>query len=220
MKTEKTAELKNVARFCSDIGVWAIDRPVSSCTHRSAFCRANCYNGKLYSVYGPGMNAKDERSESAWESMNTDTVSALFDKLERSPRFQASRRLRLMTRGEALSCGADIDRVKLIATEALRRRVKVWLPTRAWRNRSLWPIVKSNLQPFIRSGALRLLASTDPSDPIGPADGTSTMFFGDDDATSGRVRCRKTHAHVKGACATCRGGCFSPTERHIHLKQH
>ena len=218
MQTRET--LASVARYCPDLGLWALDRPVSSCRHFSPFCRENCYNEKLYNVFGPSLRPKDRRNEAAWTSLTAETVSDLFNKLERSPRFQRSRRLRLMTRGEALATTVDVSRVVLLCSEAERRNATIWLPTRVWRNRSLWAIVQSNLQPFVQSGALKLMASTDPSDPIGPADGTSTMYFGDDTETAGRVLCAKTHEHVKAACQTCERGCFSTTAVDVHLKKH
>jgi len=208
-------------RYCTDIGLWSVDRPRSSCRHASPFCARHCYNASLYRAFGHTMAPSDSLSEVSWLSLSPATVSAMFDRLERSPRFRRSRRLRLMTRGEALSTLSDLPRVRYFLDGARAHKTLVWLPTRAWRSSTLRPYAERLQANY--PDTLRLLASTDPSDPIAPP-GWSTMFFGDNDATSGRILCPKTWKTHANTCATCRGRCFSPRtvrgETHIHLKQH
>lgn len=203
-------------RFCNDIGMFASDRPVSTCKWRTAFCRANCYNCKLYAMY-KDMSSKDIRNEQEWQSL---TGQALATSLNR--KRKQTERFRLMTRGEALSTRDDIDRVKDICKANPERLV--WLPTRAWRSKELRPIIEQELMPIKN---LRLQASLDPSNSQQEIDdlvsaGWSTMFFGNDDKApiEGSVKCPKTWEHKKGHCAKCKGGCFSPNQRHIWLKMH
>jgi len=216
MYTDLEKQIADVIRYCADIGLWAIDRPVSSCCFASSFCATNCYNRKLYlGCYGSNMKAKDRRNESAWLAMRSNPEAAakamktvLMAKREKVKRF------RFMTRGEALETREDIALIKSIC-EAMPK-ILFWLPTRSWRNAEMRRLVERELLPLSN---LRIMASLDPTTQKGP-DSWSTMFFGDDDATSGRVLCSKTHKGIHGACATCRKGCFSSARVDVHMKQH
>lgn len=200
-------------RFCADIGLFAIDRPRSTCKHRTAFCAKHCYNGKLETCY-KGMKGADRKNEEAWMTMTERDVVALFDKLERSKKYDG--RFRLMTRGEAFSTVADVARVEMILEEAAKRDCLVWIPTRAWRSAKVWPLVTELVTKYPNA---RIQCSTDPSDEDSPV-GIGSMYFGDDDATTCRVLCPKTHGGKHGACKTCTVGCFAPSIKHVHLKQH
>ena len=55
----------------------------------------------------------------------------------------------------------------------------------------------------------------------------STMYFGDDEFLENPIKgnslfkCPKTWGHVKGACETCKNGCFHGRGRtDVHLKAH
>lgn len=125
-----------------------------------------------------------------------------------------------MTRGEAFKTMGDIDKVAEIARA--NPGTLFWVPTRAWRSLAHRAKIERILFP-IRN--IRVQASLDPSNTPEEmesltATGWSTMFFGDDTATEGRMLCPKTHKGRKGACATCRGGCFSPAQTHVHLLKH
>lgn len=213
MSHEKT--INTALRHCSDIGMFAIDRPCTTCTHATSYCRKHCFNIKLYRAFGHGMKPKDVKNEEAWSCMDGITLSNVLDR-KRKP----TDRIRLMTRGEAISTMADIDKVASIATANPDRLV--WVPTRAWRNPVLREAIEARLFPLPN---LRLQASLDPSNTDAERDdltasGWSTMFFGDDTATAGRFLCPKTHDHASGHCLTCKGGCFSSKQTHVHLKQH
>jgi len=81
------------------------------------------------------------------------------------------------------------------------------------------------LQLMAKYGNARVVASVDPSNSYGEieqleADGFSTMYFGDNKATRGRIKCKKTWEHRNGHCALCRGGCFSKDRVDVYLKMH
>jgi hypothetical protein len=51
------------------------------------------------------------------------------------------------------------------------------------------------------------------------------MFYGDPSgpkvpADQRVFACPKTFKKLKEHCAICKGGCFSPKQVHVHLKQH
>ena len=90
--------MKSEIRFCDDIGMFAFDRPIhSSCVHRTDYCDSHCFNDKLYKAY-PAMHGKDIRNEQYWTQI---TGQQVFDTLQR--KRKQTKRVRFMTRGEALS---------------------------------------------------------------------------------------------------------------------
>lgn len=207
--------MKSEIRYCKDIGLWAIDRPCTTCKWRTSFCKANCYNGKLYRIYE--LEGKDKRNELYWQQLTgADLRKALNAKRSGGKR----NRFRLMTRGEALTCFEDIDRVAEIAKS--NPDILFWLPTRAWRG--MRHVIENRL---FKIKNLRLLASIDPSNSQAEIDslvasGWSTMFFGNDDRApiEDSFKCPKTWNHKVGHCQKCKGGCFSPKQVHIWLKSH
>lgn len=215
--------LGNVVRYCDDIGMWALDRPISgSCVHRTSFCESTCFNNKLYNVYGKGMRGKDVRNEEAWENNDADALAAKMSRKKKG----SKNRFRLMTRGEAFSTFADIDRVKNIA-DAMPH-MTIWIPTRAWRSPVLFAAVQ---QAFASYDNVVILASMDPSNTADDwahvkLSDVSTMFFGDDNMTETpngdrMFKCPKTWKHMNGHCDICKGGCFRTNKRvDVHLKQH
>lgn len=215
----------NESRWCGDIGMLAIDRPIPlTCVHATDFCRATCYNEKLYKVY-PRMRDKDIRNEEFWQQLDGAQVSKILQRsilTKRSPK----KRLRLMTRGEAVKDFTDIPRIKEIALA--NPDTEIWMPTRSWRDPILRAMVETELFPIAN---LSILASTDPTTSVDEwsslrMDGWNTMFYGDDDMTvtpnGDRVfECPKTHKGMKGHCGICRGGCFRKDKRvDVHLTQH
>lgn len=227
-------------RHCPDIGMFALDRPIEeTCRWATEFCSAmgengTCFNKKLYRIY-PAMHAKDKRNETAWRAIDSEAVADWFEALNRKRKDTS--RVRLMTRGEAFSDYADIERVELLANATPDRLI--WIPTRAWRNPLLWAMIG---ELTARCPNLRVLASIDPKnwDRTTPVEdreywettavkdletaGVSTMFYGDNDATAGRFKCPKTWGGKKtkkGACAVCKKGCFRNDKPvHVHLKKH
>ena len=224
-------------RFCEDIGMFTIDRPIfsirnkagrvitkGSCLWKTSACD-DCFNRKFYSMYQRDMNARDVRNEESWQHM---TGEALRLTLGRKHTRQTDR-IRYMSRGEAFRDPSDVPRVEDQANANPER--KMWIPTRAWRN----PIMRRLIEALARRCPnLRIQASTDVTTTREEqerldADGWSTMFFGDDDAFETltgqpRHKCVKTWDHKRGACAsaeTClEGGCFDTAQTHVHLKQH
>jgi len=202
-------------RFCQDIGLWALDRPVSSCLHRTRFCAAHCYNRKLYRLY-PAMKTRDQKNETYWQGL---TGQALGQDLKRK-RKGPNGRLRLCTRGEPFSTEQDV--LKVLEILRANRRVLLWIPTRAWRNKALRNMIEQHVLPEKNA---RVLASIDPSNTQQEieglrASGWSTMFFGDNTERTGSYRCPKTWQGRKGACSTCQAGCFSASRVDVHLKTH
>ena len=207
-------------RWCSDIGMFAIDRPTRSCVHASPFCKRTCYNKKLYRLY-PAMRAFDERLEQEWQALTGSDVRAELDrKLTRQ-----TKRIRLMTRGEAFATGVDVAKVKALCDA--NPQSDFWAPTRGWRDSEMMPWLGClrDTTPNIR-----LMWSMDPSTTdeqwaMAKAKGYSTMFFGDDGMTvtpngDRPFKCPKTWRHALGHCAKCRKGCFGKGRIDVHLKQH
>jgi hypothetical protein len=224
-------------RFCEDIGMFAIDRPIfsirnkagrviakGSCIWKTSACD-DCFNLKFMRMYKRDIDARDVRNEQSWERL---TGKALATTLDRKSKRQTGR-VRFMTRGEAFRDRTDIIRVRGLLTANPDRLF--WIPTRAWRSRHLRPLIVAIMREFPNA---RIQASTDVTTTREEqasldAEGWSTMFFGDDEAfetLTGEKRhlCAKTWAHKKGACAsaeTClEGGCFDKEQTHVHLKQH
>ncbi|MBO8085914.1 MAG: hypothetical protein J7D61_07730 [Marichromatium sp.] len=216
-----TATLGTVARWTTDIGMLAIDRSrEDSCRHASEFCRKTCFNAKLERAFGHSISAKDRQNDEAWYGND---VASLAAKIRRMRNQTA--RARLMTRGESFRGFDDIARVRAIL-EATPDTVW-WIPSRAWKRPVLWAAVVEMASAYPNA---RLMASIDPSDApemvraLEDA-GYSTMFYGDDSATTTaggarRFLCPKTHKGLKGHCGICKAGCFSTKPVHVHLKQH
>ena len=209
------ATIKDTIRYCNDIDMFAIDRPVITCKHATSFCAKHCFNVKLYKAFGHGMNPKDVKNEQAWGTLTGSELAKVLAK-----KRNQTKRVRLMTRGEAISTASDIDKIIDIANN--NKTSVFWVPTRAWRNAELRDLIEEKLFPLKN---LRLQASLDPSNSEQEvqsliAAGWSTMFFGDDTATDNRKKCPKTWNHANGHCSKCTGGCFSAKQTHVHLKQH
>lgn len=222
----------DVLSFTHDIGMFSFNLPVSTCKHHTAFCRTNCYNNKLYGTYGKSLARRDVYNQHAWDNL---PLNGFFKVLAR--KREQTKRIRLANRGEFFSSLQDFAKVETLLDYATRYGVAVWIPTRAWRNAEyLERLVK--IKRKYRNNA-RILCSTDPSNFVNDGDmrlldiavnvyGFSTMFFGDNALRSFTVGgkghsfllCPKTHAYIKGACATCKGGCFNSRQKHIHLKKH
>jgi hypothetical protein len=217
----------NETRFCEDIGMLAIDRPIpETCVHRTSFCDATCYNNKLYRIY-PRMRDKDERNEEFWQQLDGEQLAGI---LSRSRYFKAQekKRVRLMTRGEAFKDFSDIERVKDLALK--NPDTEFWIPTRAWRHPLLRLVIEREIMHLHN---VRLLASTDPTTSAEEweslkLDGWNTMFYGDDDMTvtpngDRMFLCPKTHKKLKGHCGICKAGCFKPQSKgrvDVHLSRH
>ena len=205
--------LQRTVSFCKDIGMFTINRPVSSCTWRTSYC-VHCYNSRLYKIF-PGMKIKDPYNESAWNVIDGKILNEVLN-----VKRKQTKRIRLMSRGEAFSNECDIERVKDILNNNKKRIF--WVPTRAWRNEKMRKILESEI---FNISNIRLMASIDPSnnnEEIASLinSGWSTMYYGNNTETEGRYICPKTHKKIKGHCATCRNGCFSKKQVHVHLKKH
>jgi len=230
--------MQTTLRWCNDIKMWAIDRPINdvgdvngSCVHRTSFCDTSCYNVKLYKMF-KGMAKKDIANEKFWQSLptnkndNQDSLESLQQKLFRSRR--QTKRARLMTRGEAIKDMSDVFRIKTLCEAT--PNTTWWVPTRAWRNKGLKQLIENVLFPLKN---VVINASLDPSntkeeEQLLKDSGWATMYFGDDTKTTSsvgdrRYLCPKTHKKLK-ICDTCKGGCFSKVAigrtSHVHLSQH
>jgi hypothetical protein len=213
--------MRSELRYCKDIGLWAIDRPMTSCTHRTVYCRTNCYNHKLYAIYR-GMKPKDKRNEAYWQALDGGQIREHLLRKSTGGKGVVKTRARLMTRGEAFSTPNDIRKVEDIL--ARNPDTVWWIPTRAWRNEFYRPLVKRLSDQYPNA---KILASLDPSNTAEEVaglvdDGWSTMFFGDNGHTDqpNPVKCRKTWNHETGVCSTCTEGCFGAGQKHVWLKKH
>mgnify|MGYP003139501102 FL=1 len=238
--------MDNTLRWCADIGMWVLDRPINdipntnitgSGVNRTSFCDVTCYNLKLYRMF-PAMLTKDIRNEEFWQSLPTTrrhtygnpSLESLRKKFKNSRR--QTKRVRLMTRGEGIKDKSDVQRVRILCEEF--PDIIWWLPTRAWRNAELRDLVQRYLMPLPN---LALNASLDPTNTeneirLLTADGWSTMFYGDDTreysptmrGMERMFKCPKTHKKLKNHCGICKGGCFGLTSigrrTDVHLSQH
>jgi len=200
--------------FNKGIRLFALDRSHTSCVHRTEFCRSNCYNRKLYRIY-PNMHQKDIRNEQFWDALDGN----MFRRIMGRKKLYTGR-FRFCTRGEAFSNFHDVEKVKNILVE--NPEILFWIPTRAWRDKDLRVYLQTEIQPLRNN---RMMASIDPTnteDEIRELkeDKWSTLFFGDDEDTKGRVLCPKTWAKWDGYCQVCGGGCFSRRRVDVHLKKH
>lgn len=208
--------MKKAIRFCRDIGCFALDFPKFTCAFRTDFCNEKCYNVKLRRMYGDAMANRDHTNLEAWNNCTVDDfINALSGK-----RTRQVKRFRFATRGEALYSSQNIRKISEIA-KAIPDTI-FWIPTRAWRNSIRRAEIMAILFPLKN---MRVMASLDPSNSpaeiaLLKADGWSTIFFGDNEQTTNRIKCTKTWGHVKGACATCKIGCFNKKRVDIHLKEH
>lgn len=220
--------IKDLFRWCDDIGMFASDRPINdvgdvkgSCDHRTEFCDETCYNVKLYRIY-PNMGKRDQRCEREWQAVTGKAVNTWLSR-KRKP----TKRARFNTRGEAIKDIKDVYRVKDIVTST--PDTEWWLPTRAWRNPLLRELVKIELFPLSN---LAVNASLDPSNTQDEedalvADGWNIMYYGDDDAYPNKgdaFKCPKTWKKLSGHCTVCKAGCFSQTTLGrrvtVHLSDH
>jgi len=212
---------KSEIRWCEDIGMFAYDRPIpTSCVHKTTYCDEKCFNVKLYRLY-PAMRTKDARNEAEWQNITGEQVRKTLARKKKQ-----TKRVRFMTRGEAVSDHTDIARIVDICTA--NPDVDFWMPTRAWRDALLQARITAELMPI---NNLHVLASFDPSNTPEEwetmrAMGWSTMFFGDDEMLHTPLgekmfKCPKTWGHVKGACEKCKRGCFEGHGRvDVHLSEH
>ena len=221
-------------RWCPDLGMFAIDRPIftirddngrvtakGSCLWKTEAC-SDCFNLKFYRAYQRDLNRRDVRNEQSWQRLTGVALKAMLDR-----KRNQTERVRYMSRGEAFRDPSDVRRIEDTANANPKR--KFWIPTRAWRSRIMRPLI---VALWKRCPNLRIQASTDVTTTREEqasldAEGWSTMFFGDDEAfetLTGEPRhpCAKTWEHDKGACAKrCgKGGCFDKGQTHVHLKQH
>ncbi len=208
------------------IEMWAIDRPVASCTHCTSFCRKHCYTRKAYTQYHHIMPVSDIKNEYRWSMMTGDKIAAEIAGRNQRARVRAVSRVRFCTKGEPFSEIKDIELVKDIAVK--NPEVLFWIPTRAWRHQQFRVKIEDTLLDI---GNLRIMASLDPSNTRTEAQslkesGWSTMFFGIDDVEEAEsnfkikfAKCPKTHEGRHGSCQTC-GLCFVKKQINVHLRQH
>lgn len=198
--------------FCSDIGMHVINRGPISCRWKTEFCSKNCYNIKLYHVFGHCMKPKDIKNEEDWKNLTGDKLKILLQNRKYNGR------VRLCARGEAFSTEEDIYKIKDFLIK--NSKLLIWIPTRGWRSD-----LREKIKDLSNIKNARIMASIDPSNSNKEVeglidDGWSTMFFGDDKKTENRFLCPKTWKKHHGACYSCNKGCFSKNRIDVHLKKH
>jgi hypothetical protein len=203
-------------RKCKDLGLWALDRSVTSCVHRTAECERTCYNRKLYKLY-PAMAGRDKWNDIYWNEVTPEEFAHTLRR-----RRVPIKRFRFATRGEMLSDAANLHKVAAVC--AACPEITFWLPTRAWRNAELRALCEAVLMPIKN---LRLQASLDISNTRAEYEslrdsGWSTMFYGNDEQpiADTPVKCVKTWTKAKSVCVTCKTGCFRKGRTDVWLKKH
>jgi len=211
-----------VIRYCTDIGMFALDRPRDvTCVHATEYCWNSCFNNKLERAF-PAIHPRDIRNENYYQRLDGPSFKAVMKRKRKS-----TRRFRGCTRGENFSNRADVLRWYDIITA--NPDTDFWLPCRAWRDKALRALILELLMPLPNA---HVAASLDPETidqwPELQAEGWLAMYFGDDNDTprADGYACPKTwhHKHFKAVskapCTTCTGGCFSKKPILVHLKQH
>tara|TARA_R110002167_G_scaffold35540_7_gene113474 strand:- start:6857 stop:7543 length:687 start_codon:yes stop_codon:yes gene_type:complete len=219
-------------RDCPDIGMFAWDRPINdipeagiegSCIHATDYCKATCYNVKLYKMYS-NMTVKDIRNENAWQSMEPNQVAKQLNR-----KLKSTARVRGCTRGENIKDVGDVYRIANLAKAT--PNTDYWIPVRAWRDPELKTLIEEVLFPITN---VVVNASTDPTTSkeewdMLEDDGWSIMFYGDDEMThtpkgSRLFDCPKTGKGIKGHCQICKAGCFKKItmgqQSFVKLHQH
>ena len=200
-------------RKCDSIGLWAIDKPISSCKFATSWCKVCCYNKRDYIQY-PNMRACESQLGRDWKNLSGEVVRY---EIERKP--EKITRFRICTRGEPFADISDFSKVADIAR--CNPTVTFAVPTRSWVN----PAYRRKAEALRSISNIRRLASVDPSHTKEQADdlwarGWSIMFTGDDTVSRG-YRCPKTWRKDRAInCKTCAGGCFNKRQTFIHLKVH
>jgi len=215
--------MRNLMKRVPDLGIWALDRSMKTCSYRSTWCDKHCYNFKFEKLY-PGVVQKYAVWEENWKNLEPESFGADLARKRTGNR----KRFRICTKGEPFTKATykqDIARVLRLALAT--PDVTFWVPTRAWTD----PEVAGHIERIlINIKNVRIMASVD----ISATDkewrriislGWSTLFVGDDDRKTDPFgnklfKCPKTFFHKKGNCATCKAGCFSKKQVHVHLKQH
>jgi len=211
-------------RWCADIGMFAIDRPIDrTCHWKTKYCTNRCYNVAIEKRFGQAIVDKDARNEAEWSVISGPAVARELARKREYP----TDRVRFMTRGEALANFADFPRVEDIVSSC--PDTDWWMPTRAWRMPVLMREIEARLWDIPN---LVVLASLDPDNSEAEyrelvRRGWSTMYFGPDPAWQGfekAFRCPKTWRKLKGHCGICKAGCFAPITLNrrvdVWLKEH
>lgn len=88
---------------CEAIGLWALSRDCSSCTHKTKFCKKHCYKWTQYRMYSHTMVPYDVFLKGAWQQLTADSLRAFFDR-KRAPvgRFRLAK-IRVLCRACPIS---------------------------------------------------------------------------------------------------------------------
>ena len=166
-------------RVNKDIGsLLTIDRPKTSCIHRSPYCDKFCYNNKMYKIFKL-MNGADEKNEIYWQN---NTGQKIGNDVKNKMKRRKVKRFRFMSRGEAFKNISDIDKVIDIVTN--NKDIVFHIPTRAWRDKDLNVLITNKLHNKFNN--VRIFASIDPSNTIEELKIASqfcsgTMYFGNNE---------------------------------------
>lgn len=214
--------MKTEIRWCSDIGLYVLDRSKDSCAYRTPFCVLNCYNNKMYKIF-KNMLKKDVRNEAYWASLTVKEFA-------RGLRFKrhSIARFRFCARGEPFDDGSAVLKIADIVSSF--PNIMFQIPTRAWRSPLMKGLIERKVMRFPNA---KVIASIDPSNTeqeLNSAHDWGTFFFGnnehhpyEDDMLYGQsniVKCPKTWRGMKGHCEVCKVGCFNKEIKDVWLKQH
>ncbi len=216
------ALLHRAAKWCPDIGLWALDRSLASCKAgecTTAMC-GNCYV-RSNMVRFPSMGPKDVVNDECWAALTPGGFRLWLDYGPLGgPRRTRIRAFRFCTRGEPMAMPADIAKVK--ACMEIAPEVTCWVPTRCHQGPQ-----RTAIRDAAGLDNARVLASVDYTTSRGEyrhlrEQRWSMLYVGDDGATEGRELCPKTH-HLTGNCADCLAKgerCGSPEPTEVHLQLH
>lgn len=201
-------------RFNKDIGLFTLDRGKDTCIYSTAFCRAHCYNNKMYNIFGKRMCGRDIKNEEFWQhAFGEDIYNTLLYKRH------STDRIRLCSRGEPFIDASDVYRIGNWASYMANTKILIF--TKAWRNDIIKELIELHLFKY---STLFIFASLDP-DTLQNYDqlkesGWRVTFFGDDNFQHNNfIKCPKTWEHKKDYCNKC-NYCFNRWNKDIHFKMH
>lgn len=207
-------------KLCKILGIPVINRSMDSCSFKTSFCSEHCYNNKFLKSFSRDMLKSAINDENYWNSLSPSILKADLSHIRVS-----NNRIRLAGRGEVFDNKENVMKVKSFM-EYLSKYL-FWIPTRAWKAKKLKVLIERELKILPNN---RIMASIDPSNTQKEIDSLkgsnwSTMFFGDNNDTEGRVKCPKTWLKKKGITTmhrTCRycNICFGKERVDVHLKKH
>ena len=212
--------LRDIFHSCDDLGLWCFDRdPEVSCVNATAKCLVDCYMIKMRRMF-KAIGPRRKMDEIRFHLLTGPIMRHFLARMKKTK--HGGDKFRWASDGDPCATVADVYRMAGIARAT--PLTKHWIPTKGHRN----PRVREALKRLLRwIPNVRLMASIDTSttqEEVNAlvAEGFSTMFFGDDEASPqpSPVKCAKTWKGIHEHCRVCKVGCFKAGRVDVWLKEH